>query len=174
MNNGAYFYVDQNNGLWIDLDYVTDADEIRAAMAERGHCTHDTDLDELKVSSIFGALAQAFYRKPRLDLAGFIAARDDCLRYNLDMQAVADYLGWLEIGLGLDRHWSVSYFEDAYMGQYASRVAFAEHRVEELDLLAGVPCKLRRCFNYFAYANDLFESDFYMSQNGHVFDTAYA
>lgn len=59
-----------------------------------------------------------------------------------------------------------SAFEDAYMGEYASEIDFAESVMEEQ--IHSIPDHLQGYFDYKSYARDLF-MDGFTFEDGHVF-----
>ena len=64
---------------------------------------------------------------------------------------------------------NIESFQDSYRGWYRSKEEFAEELIEEMGILSNVDELLSRYFDYEAFARDLFMSDYYMSENGHVF-----
>ena len=48
---------------------------------------------------------------------------------------------------------------------------FAQHLVDELDMIHNVPESVSRFFNYKAFARELFMSDYDMDDGSHVFST---
>lgn len=55
-------------------------------------------------------------------------------------------------------------FEDAFMGEYDSKVAFAEEMAQDLDIDAMMGA-FAAYFDYEAYARDLFMGDYYYAEN---------
>ena len=83
--------------------------------------------------------------------------------------AIRDYVEWSG-----DDHFDDSFkeaFEEAYVGQYDSEREFAEEWADDTGVLKSVPDNLRWYFDYEAFARDLFLTDYYMSDSGHVFRT---
>lgn len=83
--------------------------------------------------------------------------------------AIRDYVEWS----GDDRFDDPfkAAFEDAYVGQYDSERDFAEELADDTGMLADAPDFLLTYFDYDAFARDLFMTDYYMSDSGHVFRT---
>ena len=66
-------------------------------------------------------------------------------------------------------HNDMEKFHEAYVGKWDSEEDFAYHIIEECYDLEKMMGGLSRFFNYEAYARELFESDYFMGDNGHVF-----
>ena len=62
-------------------------------------------------------------------------------------------------GSGRDAE-AIEDFNDKYYGEFDSEEEFAEHIVNEVDLLGNVPEVVKQYFDYKRYARELFASDF--------------
>ena len=60
-------------------------------------------------------------------------------------------------------------FREAYVGKWDSEEEFAYHIIEECYDLDKMMGDLSRFFDYDAFASELFDSDYYMGDDGHVF-----
>lgn len=172
MNEQAFFYVDgiPTKGIWIDLDDVSDWDDVRELLADANLIKRNEDDEpeyggDILVADLEGDLPRCFYSSQfdHFDLAAYADCRDECDgRYNIDHDAAAAYISWTGA-------WSRSGFEDAYRGKYDSEVDCAEAFLEESGELDSIPKHLQCYFDYEAYARDLFINDLY-SVDGHVFN----
>jgi hypothetical protein len=168
----AFFYIDgiPTKGAWLDLEYLSDFDEVLEALANDGLILRNEDDEpqydgDVLVSDIEGDLPRAFYTSSidAFDLSGFVECRDDCDRNRIDYDAAAAYLDWS------NGPWSLDSFQDAYRGKADDETKFAEDWLEETGQLDEIPEHLRFYFDYEAFARDLFINDFYL-HNGYVFD----
>lgn len=167
----AFFYVDgiPTKGAWIDLDDITDTDDVLAILAEQGLVPKDEDGEpeyggDLLVADVDGALARGFLSKyDAFDLDGYKDCADWCESNGHGLEAAAAYIGHFG-------SWSRRHFADAYMGQHDSEEAFAEQLVEDLGLLDSMPDDLRDYFDFEAYARDIFINGYTM-EDGYVFRT---
>ena len=165
----AFFYVDgtPTKGAWIDLDDITDTDDVLAILAEQGLVPKDEDGEpeyggDLLVADVDGALARHFLSKHgTFDLADYKDCADYCESRRVDLEAAAVYIGHFG-------SWSQSSFEDGYQGQHDSEEAFAEQLVDDLGLLDSMPDSLRGYFDFEKYARDIF-IDSYVMEDGYVF-----
>lgn len=163
-DNRAFYYVDgiPTKGVWIDLDYIDDEDEILEELAEANIIGRDEDENpvydgDLLVADAEG-LAYAFLgRYGNFDLSDFIEARDYCDNNNHPHAAAKAYVEWMG-------SWSDN-FGDAYYGEFGSEEAFAEHIIEET---MDVPSHLQGYIDYEKYARDIFAGDYYFT-DGYVF-----
>ena len=88
-----------------------------------------------------------------------------------DAEAVYAYVKFYEGTLDeVDRLFRCG-FEDAYVGHYSSEEEFAMELADDTGILSGVPEDFLHYFDYSAFARDLFLTDYYMSDSGHVFRT---
>lgn len=167
----AFFYVDgiPTKGAWIDLDDITDTDDVLAILAEQGLVPKNEDGEpeyggDLLVADVDGALARGFLSKyDAFDLAGYKDCADWCESNGHDLEAAAAYIGHFG-------SWSQRHFADAYMGQHDSEEDFARELVDDLGLLDSMPDELRGYFDYEAYARDIFLNG-YTLEDGYVFRT---
>lgn len=165
----AFFYVDgiPTKGAWIDLDDITDTDDVLAILAEQGLVPKDEDGEpeyggDLLVADVDGYLAKGFLSKhDTFDLDGYKECADWCESNGHDLEAAAAYISHFG-------SWSQSSFEDGDQGKHDSEEAFAEQLVEDLGLLHSMPDNLRHYFDYEKFARDLFITD-YVMEDGYVF-----
>lgn len=169
----AFFYIDgiPTKGLWLDLEDLSDWDEVKEALANDGLILRNGDDEpeydgDILVADIEGDLPRQFYTSSldAFDLDGFVECRDDCDRNHIDHDAAAAYLDWS------NGPWSLDSFQDAYRGEAESETEFAENYADEAGLLEQLPNDLRCYFDYEAFGRDLFINDFCL-HNGYVFDS---
>lgn len=169
----AFFYIDgiPTKGLWLDLEDLSDWDEVKEALANDGLIQRNGDDEpeydgDILVADIEGGLAKAFYTSSldAFDLSGFVECRDDCDRRNIDHDAAAAFLGYFGTN-----GWSLSDFENAYRGEADSEKEYAERFIDDVGYLDEMPEHLRGYFDYEAFARDLFINDFVLV-DGYVFD----
>lgn len=172
----AFYYVDgiPTKGVWIDLDQITDEDDIKQALADAGLIPTDDDEDDqntgtpvydgdLLVATVEGALAPHFLSKyDTFDLGEFKECVEECDSDRIDYDHAAAYINWAG-------SWSLRNFEDARCGKYDSEVAYAEELFDEC-YLHDVPESVRYYVDYEKFARDLFMSDYYFDDDtGYVF-----
>lgn len=164
----AFFYVDgiPTKGEWIDLEDVSDTDDVLAILADKGLVPKNDDGEpvyggDLLVADVDGELAREFLGKyGTFDLRGFKECAEDLDTLGYSFEAGAAYLRWAG-------SWSKSHFEDAYCGEWDSEVAYAEDLFDEL-YLGDVPSSVQSYIDYEKFARDLF-LDGYHFEDGHVF-----
>lgn len=165
----AFFYVDgiPTKGLWVDVEDVSDTDDVLKLLADAGHVPTDEDGEpvydgDLLVADTEGKLAEQFLGKyGSFDLADLKECMDDCDDNNWDYDAAAVYIGWAG-------SWSKSNFEDAYNGEWESEAAFAENLFDEC-YLHEVPDFAKNYIDYEKFARDLFRGGDYTFEDGYVF-----
>lgn len=110
---------------------------------------------------------------PRNDYPASLWLRYETLSSLLDEgyspDAIRDYAEWSGED-GFDDPFKEA-FEDAYVGCFESEREFAEELIDDTGMLADAPDFLLTYFDYDAFARDLFLTDYYMSDSGHVFRT---
>lgn len=166
----AFYYVDgiPTKGLWVDLDDVSDTDEVLKLLADAGHVPVDDDGEpvyggDLLVAATDGVLAECFLsRHDCFDLSGFKEAADDLDAMRRSYEAGAAYIGHFG-------SWSRSSFEEAYQGEWDNEQAFAEDYFDDL-YLQELPEHLRSYIDYDKFARDLF-LDGFTFEDGYVFRT---
>jgi antirestriction protein len=155
----AFYYVDgiPTKGLWIDLDSITDTDDVIEALHEAELCAEDYDGD-LLVADVDGTVAHHFLsRYGSFDLSDWQEVRDEAPRH-VTAEAISAYLDYAGT-------WSKNDFEEAYWGEADSEKKFAEQYGEEY---MDIPEHLEGYIDYEALARDLFVNDFYFN-DGYVF-----
>lgn len=170
MSNSAFFYVDgiPTKGLWVELDEFTDHDDVLEALAASNFIPRNDGGEpeyggDVLVADVEGDLARCFYssRTDTFDLDGFKEASSYCDSHSVDEGAVAAYID--------DRgSWDQRDFEDAYCGEYASEVDYAEELFDEC-YLHDVPENVRYYIDYEKFARDLFRGGDYFFTSGYVF-----
>ena len=144
-------------GLWIDLGSFNDYDELI------NFCTaiHADEEDPELMAQDFEGFPREWYTEGFMsedDFAHILEYSDMCDKHGVD--AVDDYM---EFNDSLDN------FEEAYCGEWDSEEDFARHIVEECYNLEKMMGSLANYFDYEAFARDLFNWDYNMGANGHVF-----
>ena len=144
-------------GLWIDLSSVNDYDEfINFCKA-----IHADEEDPELMAQDFEGFPREWYNEGFMsedDFDNILEYSDMCDKHGND--AVDDYM---EFNDSLDN------FEEAYCGEWDSEEDFARHIVEECYNLEKMMGSLANYFDYEAFARDLFNWDYNMGANGHVF-----
>ena len=144
-------------GLWIDLSSFNDYDEfINFCKA-----IHADEEDPELMAQDFEGFPREWYTEGFMsedDFEHILEYSDMCDKHGVD--AVDDYM---EFNDSLDN------FEEAYCGEWDSEEDFARHIVEECYNLEKMMGSLANYFDYEAFARDLFNWDYNMGANGHVF-----
>ena len=144
-------------GLWIDLSSFNDYDEfINFCKA-----IHADEEDPELMAQDFEGFPREWYTEGFMsedDFDNILEYSDMCDKHGVD--AVDDYM---EFNDSLDN------FEEAYCGEWDSEEDFARHIVEECYNLEKMMGSLANYFDYEAFARDLFNWDYNMGTNGHVF-----
>lgn len=166
MDNQGFFYIDgiPTKGAWIDLDIVTDWDEIKEELAKSLSIQSD-DIDEVLCADVEG-LARHFYSSncDSFDLDAWTEFKDDLKGTHLDAEIIDAYLDNCGIG-GV----TISNIEEAYAGMYDSWEDFAYELLESTGELNQIPDNLQSYFDYEKFGRDLsydyFESNNYYFRN---------
>jgi antirestriction protein len=161
----AFFYVDgiPTKGAWIDLDTITDWDDIKAQLG--AHLSIEADsIDEVLCADIEG-IARHFYASncDGFDLSSWLEFKEAMEASHLDVETIDAYLD----NVGTYGGVNISDIEDSYYGEFNNWTDFAEHIMEETGDLNQIPESLRYYFDFEAYGRDL-AHDFFES-NGHFF-----
>lgn len=163
INASAFFYIDgiPTKGAWIDLDIITEWDEIKAELGKHLGIDAD-DIDEVLCADIEG-IARHFYHSSSdiFDLTAWVEFREDLERSHLEVEVADAYLD----NCGIDA--SVSDIEEAYSGEYESWGDFAYDLLEQTGDLELIPENLRTYFDFDKFGHDL--SFDYFESNGHFF-----
>ena len=144
-------------GLWIDLSSFSDYDEfINFCKA-----IHADEYNPELMAQDYEGFPRQWYNE------GFMSEEDfDNIREYTELcdkhgnDAVDDYMEFED---------SLDNFEEAYCGEWDSEEDFARHIVEECYNLDKMMGSLANYFDYDAYARELFNWDYNMGANGHVF-----
>jgi antirestriction protein len=166
----AFFYVDgiPTKGAWIDLEDVTDTDDVLEALADAGVIERNADDTityggDLLVADVDGVLAKHFLSKyGTFDLSGCLECMSECESRGISFDAAAAYINHFGT-------WSRDTFEEAYQGEWDSEVDFAENLFDEL-YLHELPSHVQSYIDYEKYARDIF-IDGYTFEDGYVFRT---
>ena len=144
-------------GLWIDLSSFNDYDEfINFCKA-----IHADEEDPELMAQDYECFPREWYTEGFMsedDFDNILEYSDMCDKHGVD--AVDDYM---EFNDSLDN------FEEAYCGEWDSEEDFARHIVEECYNLKKMMGSLANYFDYEAFARELFNWDYNMGANGHVF-----
>lgn len=167
-NEEAFYYVDgiPTKGMWMNLDSITDEDDIKEELAKVGYIQRNEDGEpdyggDLLVADVDGCVARHFLsRYGSFDLSGWQDVRDEAPRHVTD-EAISAYLDYAGT-------WSKSDFENAYYGEAENETDFAYQYCEDLGILKEIPEDLQMYFDFEAYGRDLFINDFYFN-DGYVF-----
>ena len=144
-------------GLWIDLSSFNDYDEF----INFCNAIHADEEDPELMAQDFEGFPREWYTEGFMsedDFDNILEYSDMCDKHGVD--AVDDYM---EFNDSLDN------FEEAYCGEWDSEEDFARHIVEECYNLEKMMGSLANYFDYEAFARDLFNWDYNMGANGHVF-----
>ena len=165
LDTSAFFYVDgiPTKGKWIDLEDVTDWDDIKAQLgAFLG--VEPESLDEILCADIEG-IARHFYASncDSFDLKNWLEFKEQLEATHLDVEVIEAYLDNMGTYGGVD----ISDIEDCYYGEFDDFTDFAHHLMEETGDLDQIPENLRYYFDFEAFGRDL-SYDFFES-NGHFF-----
>ena len=144
-------------GLWIDLSSFSDYDEfINFCKA-----IHADECDPELMAQDYEGFPRQWYNEGFMSEEDFDNIRDYtelCDKHGND--AVDDYMEFED---------SLDNFEEAYCGEWDSEEDFARHIVDECYNLEKMMGSLANYFDYEAYARELFNWDYNMGANGHVF-----
>ena len=144
-------------GLWIDLSSFNDYDEfINFCKA-----IHADEEDPELMAQDYEGFPREWYTEGFMsedDFDNILEYSDMCDKHGND--AVDDYMDFND---------SLDNFEEAYCGEWDSEEDFARHIVEECYNLEKMMGSLANYFDYEAFARELFNWDYNMGANGHVF-----
>ena len=163
------------HGTWIDFDQLADLGDLRASIAAM-LATSPTakatgqPAEEWAIHAYEGWCGLSLSEYENLDtLWDNYETLSSLLEEGYSPDAIRDYAEWS----GDDRFDDPfkEAFEEAYVGQYDSEREFAEELADDTGGLKSVPDNLRWYFDYDAFARDLFLTDYYRSDSGHVFRT---
>lgn len=164
------------HGVWLDFnnfDHITDLWKAVKEMLAASPDAKDTGrpVEEWAIHDYEGWLGFSLSEYEDLEsLWDAYTILSEVLK-EYDAEAVYAYIKFYEGSLDeVDRLFKCG-FEDAYVGHYDSKEDFAMELADDSGMLAGVPEDFIHYFDYSAFARDLFLTDYYMSDSGHVFRT---
>ena len=148
-------------GMWLDLTTFSSYRDFVAAC----HWLHRSESDPEFMYLDFENFPSAWYSESSLDEDTFERIQEYA---ELDADEQEAFEAFLDVTC--DSSVSVDDFRERYCGEWESERAFAEHLVDDLDMFHNVPESISRFFDYEAFANELFMSDYDYS-DGFVFRT---
>ena len=162
------------HGTWIDFDHLSSIDDILPAifaMLDASPTAKESDLpaEEWAIHDYEGWCGFEIdgHGYPAGLWLAYEVLSEMCENYS--PAAIHDYAEWAGKGIyDIDDHFKDE-FEDAYCGQYDDEEAFAESYIEDTGTLSTIPEWARAYFDYEAFARDLFMTDYFMTDDGHVF-----
>ena len=160
------------HGEWVSFDDFSSAGEvweaIRAMLADSPTArTEGTPAEEWAIHGFEGFAGLCVHEGESIEA---LWEAHELLGSFDDQEAFADWLAYeRSADISEVTQENLAAFHDAYRGWYGSEQEFAEELVDELGILSDADELLSRYFDYEAFARDLFMSDYYMSENGHVF-----
>lgn len=150
-NNGSLF------GLWLDITKFNDYDEFIDVCRQ----LHADEEDPELMFQDYECFPRELYSESCMDEDTF----DQILEYGElsedEKEAVDNFLE--------NNDFDMEKFREAYVGKWDSEEEFAYHIIEECYDLDKMMGDLSRFFDYDAFASELFDSDYYMGDDGHVF-----
>lgn len=151
-NSGSIF------GKWIDLTQISSKDELYELCAE----IHKDEEDPEFMFQDWQSIPDKYISESGIndEYFEYKEALDELS--SDEREALTD---WLADGNDLD----LDEFRDAYNGQWDNESAFAENLIDDCYNLEQMMGNLSYYFDYEKFARDLFISDYWMSDNGHVF-----
>ena len=146
------------SGMWLDLTKFCDYEEFMDVCRQ----LHIDEEDPELMFQDYDSFPAEFYSESCIDEDTF----DKIQQYgNLSSsmkEAMDDYL---ELGMDFD----LDNFYEAYQGKWDSKEEFAQNLIDELYDIENMMGSLARYFDYATFADDLFDTDYSMGENGHVF-----
>lgn len=150
-NNGSLF------GLWLDITKFNDYDEFIDVCRQ----LHADEEDPELMFQDYECFPRELYSESCMDEDTF----DKIIEYGElsedEKEAVDNFLE--------NNDFDMEKFREAYVGKWDSEEEFAYHIIEECYDLDKMMGDLSRFFDYEAFASELFDSDYYMGDDGHVF-----
>lgn len=150
-NNGSLF------GLWLDITKFNDYDEFIDVCRQ----LHADEEDPELMFQDYECFPRELYCESCMGEETF----DKILEYGElsddDKEAFDDFLQ--------NNDYDMEKFHEAYVGKWGSEEDFAYHIIEECYDLEKMMGDMARFFDYEAFARELFMSDYFMGDNGHVF-----
>jgi len=150
-NNGSLF------GLWLDITKFNDYDEFIDVCRQ----LHADEEDPELMFQDYECFPRELYSESCMDEDTF----DKIIEYGElsedEKEAVDNFLE--------NNDFDMEKFREAYVGKWDSEEEFAYHIIEECYDLDKMMGDLSRFFDYDAFASELFDSDYYMGDDGHVF-----
>lgn len=165
MTNQAFFYIDgiPTKGTWVNLDTITEWDEVRDELSKALQIESD-NIDEILCADVEG-LPRHFYASScdSFSMNEWRDFKDAMESTHLDEEVIEAFIEYEGGNFGV----SVDEIEDAYQGHYDTLLNFACELLEDTGELNQIPEHLQRYFDYEAFAHDL--SFDYFESNGHIF-----
>ena len=148
-------------GMWLDLSSFSCYDDFMAACRWLHRDESDPELMYLD----FEKYSTEWYSESCMGEATF----ERILEYaDLDSDEQEAFKAFLDVTC--DSEASFDDFRERYCGKWDSEREFAEHLCDELDMFHNVPESVSRFFDFSAFADELFMSDYDFS-DGYVFRT---
>lgn len=150
-NNGCLF------GIWLDITKFYDYDEF-IDVCRQLHA--DEENPELMFQD-YEFFPRELYSESCMDEDTFEKILDYGSLSEDDKEAFDDFLQ--------NNDFDMEKFHEAYIGKWGSKEEFAYHIIEECYDLEKMMGDLARFFDYEKFAQELFDSEYFMGDNGHVF-----
>ena len=148
-------------GMWLDLYTFSSYEDFIAAC----RWLHRDESDPELMFLDFENYPESFYSENCMGEDTF----ERILEYaDLDSDEQEAFKAFLDVTCDSDA--SFDDFRERYCGKWDSEREFAEHLCDELDMFHNVPESVSRFFDYEAFADELFLSDYDFS-DGYVFRT---
>ena len=148
-------------GMWLDLSSFSCYDDFMAAC----RWLHRDESDPEFMFLDYENFCAAWYSESCMDEDTFDRIQEYAA---LDADEQEAFEAFLDVTC--DKNVSFDDFRERYCGKWDSEREFAEHLCDELDMFHNVPESVSRFFDYEAFANELFMSDYDFS-DGYVFRT---
>ena len=149
-------------GCWFDLTTFSTYEDFMAAC----RWLHRDESDPEYMYLDFENMPEQFYSESCLDEATFERIQEYA---ELDEDEQEAFEAFLDVTCQSDA--SFEDFRERYCGKWDSEREFAEHLCDELDMFHNVPESVSRFFDFSAFADELFMSDYDFSDGGYVFRT---
>lgn len=163
----AFFYIDgiPTKGLWVNLDSITEWEEVQEVIADHFELTIEQIEDKEIYCSDIEGLARFFYESncDTFNFEEWKEFKEEAEASYLDMEVIEAYLDNMGSADGV----SIADIEEAYQGQWSSDEDFAEELLDSTGGLSGMDESLKCYFDYSAFARDLMYD--YFESNGYYF-----
>ena len=148
-------------GMWLDLSSFSCYDDFMAAC----RWLHRDESDPEFMFLDYENFCAAWYCESCMDEDTFDRIQEYAA---LDADEQEAFKAFLDVTCDSDA--SFDDFRERYCGKWDSEREFAEHLCDELDMFHNVPESVSRFFDFSAFADELFMSDYDFS-DGYVFRT---